>query len=534
MQRTKKIIIILAGIIAGCTGLSFGTSRSTGIGFRGTLYKPNHSNGGIIIRADGPGSSATVSTPGGGGHLYFFSRLTGNWYLEASIGGMGEAEIIASYEDETIVKSSGLVPFLFGLRMDILPLRFANAFQPYLEAGPGYYMVQESNVQTEFASSNITADLQSRFGGYFGGGVNIELRDWVAFNMDAKYHQVQKIDNDDRSGSEFGFGFCFMWGRKQEIFRVVESKIIVQNIYPTYYQFYNTYPIAIVTIQNQMSYPIEVNIISEIPGISERAEESGFKRIPAHQEEDVPVYALFGEKLLRTVNRAPATLDLKIEARAGTMLTKTMSSPLVIHSRNSWDGDTRKLSYFVTTENPLVRSLAKESAIEDSADQSGRAKNLIIAQRIFDAIRKRNLRYLSDPNIPFYKDDRVQFAETTWETGTGDCDDLAVLYASLLGSVGIKTAFVDVADPEKKTAHVYLLVDMDVPPEQGYLISSNSKRYIVRKSVSGKTSCWIPVETTCVNQDFEDAWKTGATQYIQQAEMRNGLADGWVKIFDVE
>jgi outer membrane protein W len=528
----KTLWILLIGL--GCAVQLPATSRSTGIGFRGSLFRPDHSNGGILIHANGPESSAVISAPGGGAHLYFFSRMTGNWYLETSIGALGEAEITAADGDETHVKSTGMVPFLFGVRVDILPLRVANVFQPYVGGGPGYYMIQESDVQTGLVSSTISANIESRFGGYFGGGVNIEIQDWLAFNLDGKYHRVQKREGDDRSGAEFGFGLCFMWGRKRELFRIVESKIIAQNIYPAYYQIYNTIPIAYITIRSEVSYPIEVNLKSEIPGISERMDESGFIRVEAREEKDLPVYAIFGQKLLSTDSREPATLDIKIEARAGTMLTKTVSTPIVVHSRNAWDGDARRLSFFVTPEESGIRDLARETVMRDSTNNPDEVGHLNSARRLFDLMRERNLRYLGDPNVPFYRDDRVQFAKTTLETGTGDCDDLAVLYASLLESIGIRTAFVDVKDPEKQTAHVYLLVDLDIPGDQGHRVSDNPKRYVVRESSPDQTSCWIPVETTCVDQDFENAWQTGATQYLQEAELRNGLIEGWVKIFDVE
>lgn len=529
---TFSLWIFLTGL--GCVPSLNGTTRSTGVGFRGTFFRPDHGNGGILIHANGPEAAATVSAPGGGAHLYFFSRMIGNWYLEASIGAMAEAEVTAISGDETHVKTSGLIPFLFGLRVDILPLRAANAFQPYIAGGPGYYMIQESDVQTETVSSTVIADIESRFGGYIGGGANIEIQDWMALNLDAKYHLVQQREGDNRNGSEFGFGLCFMWGRKRELFRIVRSMILVENLYPAYYQFYNSYPIASVTVKNQVSHPIEVNIKSEIRGITERREESGFTRLEANEEKDLPVYAIFGRRLLLTESREPATLDIQIEARAGAVLTKTMSTPIVVHSRNSWDGDTRKLSFFVTPDEPGIRGLARTAVLEDSAGNPHQTDHLAAARRIFNVLVERNLRYLSDPNIPFYRDDRVQSPGTTLESGSGDCDDLAVLYASLLGSIGIRTAFVDVQDPEKQTAHVYLLVDTEIPPDQGRRISSNPKRYVVRESGTDRASCWLPVETTCVAQDFETAWRTGAAQYFEEVEIRNGLLDGWVKIFDVE
>ena len=117
---------------------------------------------------------------------------------------------------------------------------------------------------------------------------------------------------------------------------------------------------------------------------------------------------------------------------------------------------------------------------------------------------------------------------------TGDCDDLVVLYSSLLESVGIKTAFVDVQDPEKEVAHVYLMFDTGVTPEQSGLISSNEKRFVIREKASGKRTVWIPVEATFLEEGFEAAWKTGALRYLQEGLLRNGLSEDWVRIIDIQ
>jgi len=141
--------------------------------------------------------------------------------------------------------------------------------------------------------------------------------------------------------------------------------------------------------------------------------------------------------------------------------------------------------------------------------------------------------YRSDPNILFYQDDRVQYAMETIDQKGGDCDDLVILYASLLESLGIHTAFVEIRDPEKTIAHLYLLFATGLTAEQGHLISSNEKRFVLRDKLSGQKEIWIPVETTLIEKGFEEAWKMGATEYLKDAIIRNGLEQGWVKVIDV-
>jgi hypothetical protein len=73
-----------------------------------------------------------------------------------------------------------------------------------------------------------------------------------------------------------------------------------------------------------------------------------------------------------------------------------------------------------------------------------------------------------------------------------------------------------------------------VPQSQGELVSSNEKRYVIREDARGSGTIWVPVETTLVAGGFDEAWKTGALEYLQDGVVRQGLAENWVKIIDVE
>ena len=276
-----------------------------------------------------------------------------------------------------------------------------------------------------------------------------------------------------------------------------------------------------------------MNVKSQIKRFTGRQKESGFIEIAKGETEDIPIHVFLGPELLDISTRESAALDLVVEARAGVKLKKTISANLMLHSRNAWDGQINKLSYFVTPESDsmqVIRHKISEQVPDTLPDYEVK---MAFARKTFDCMVDRSIRYQSDPNIPFYQDDRVQFADNTLSLGTGDCDDLVVLYASMLESLGIQTAFVDVRDPEKSMAHVYLMFDTGISPENGNLISNNEKRYVIRER-RGKSTIWIPVETTQVHQSFDDAWKQGALEYLNEGVLRDGLVQGWMSIVDVE
>ena len=498
--------------------------RSSGFGFRTSFWKPKQN----ITQIDVGTFPVSVSVGSGqGGHLYYYTRLKENWYLETTFGSTGtivftKTGLLGTYNEEISV-----IPLLFGARNDWLSLKYGSIFQPYYSFGGGMHWINLTKNST-LQGVDISSDTDAQFGIYVGSGLNVLLSSRFALNADLKYHLLEFNANKGFSGFEYGFGVTYMWGDNPEIFRVEEIKVIVQNIYPSYYQFYNTYPLALVKIKNMVSYPIEVNLITDINGFSERSQESGFKRINPGQSEDIPVYAIFGKNILYTSQREEAILDMKLEARAGATQSKRLSVNVTVHSRNAWNGEIDRLKYFLTPDDDEIIQYSRKILENYPKIADTELKNYQIAQVIFNTLSDSGLHYLNDPNIPYYEDDYVQYAVETKEKGTGDCDDLVILYGSLLESVGIKTAFVEVKDPEKDIAHLYLVFDSGIAATQGHLISTNEKLYIIRKN-----SIWIPVETTLIRKGFKEAWKSGALNYLQDGILRKGLTEEWFKIIDI-
>lgn len=526
-------IVLLFFVITGGSLLGQGLPRSTGIGIRGGMWV---GQGGTSSTGTSLGdlSVAVETNIGGSGYIYFFSRLTGNWFLEASFGGIGTASSIENSLTGNKIEGNAVVPALLGCRFDFLPAQVGRTMHPYLSLGGGSYWIIDSTIETGL-STRVAAESDFEIGVYTGVGMHITLASWFALNFDTKYHFVGFDPGGAYSGFEFGMGFAFMWGRKRQIFRIEEIKVIVEDIYPAYHSFYNTYPIALVAIKNTVDYPIEVNIKSEIQGYSERPQESGFIRIEGGEQKDIPVRALFGSKLLSASQREPAVIDLEVEARAGIVHTTQVSAHVMIHNRNAWNGEIDKLGFFVTPDAEEILAFHRTLTASDtvSTEMGGRLRNINVARAVLQRLRQLDIRYQTDPNILFYQDDRVQFANETLDIRAGDCDDLVVLLSSLFEGAGIKTAFVDVQNPEKEVAHVYLLMDTGLTPDQGHLVSSNEKRYLIREQRGGKRTIWIPVESTLLGSGFDEAWQSGAMQYLQEGVIQNGLTQGWVKIIDV-
>lgn len=127
-----------------------------------------------------------------------------------------------------------------------------------------------------------------------------------------------------------------------------------------------------------------------------------------------------------------STFPLKIYGKNALPLTDTSklaSADASVLSQSFY-------SYYIDPHDPNVRSIAASATM-------GTGDDLDKAKRIFDALGQYGVYYVSDPNDPLGTGiDYIQTPSETLSLKGGDCDDLAVLYASALESVGVDTSLV--------------------------------------------------------------------------------------------
>ena len=145
--------------------------------------------------------------------------------------------------------------------------------------------------------------------------------------------------------------------------------------------------------------------------------------------------------------------------------------------------------------------------------------NMGKAAVLFDAMGVYRISYQADQKTPFanVSDDRTIFDTVQYpselldkpegvDTKIGDCDDLTVLYASMLENLSIDTAFLEANDPGK--GHIYLMFDSGVPRDrtEDHFVSD-------AEFVEWEGRIWIPIETTMFGFTFNDAWRNGVAEY---------------------
>jgi hypothetical protein len=533
MKKRLSFQFIIAFFICSISNLvAQGMPRSTGLGLRisywNILKKPT------VVQTNDNTGQVNVEVGGAGAYLCFISRAYQNLFFEFQLGAIGGVTVNSNeFNQDNDVYVESIIPILFGLRYDFLSSRLTGSIHPYFSLGAGpYWLNKVKTIQQSGGEQKTEVKNDFLYGGYLAVGTNILISSWFALSFDLRYQFVEFQYDQGYSGPEFITGFNFMWGKMKEIFEITGIKLIIKDIYPAYHQFYSIYPVALVSVKNKSAQPMDVRVISKIGGLKNRPVEGEFYQVKRGETFDIPVKVMLGESYHLLTRENTVSLDFQIEIKSTTTLKKDIALPIIIHSPNAWNGDIDKLRYFITPENSLVRQYSRENILK-AIENKDNISNLDRARIIFNKLKADNIQYLSDPNIPFYKNDRVQYAQETLHSKSGDCDDLVILYSSLLESVGIKTAFIEVKDPLKEIAHVYLIFDSGLTIHQCNLVSSNEKKFIVRGEVPDQKKIWIPVETTLIAKGFEEAWNAGALSYLQEAILRNGISENWVKIIDV-
>jgi tetratricopeptide (TPR) repeat protein len=286
------------------------------------------------------------------------------------------------------------------------------------------------------------------------------------------------------------------------------------RLFPVFYQYYNDSPLGSVTITNGEREPITdvkvsllVNQYMDAPKVS-----ATIDRMAPGESVEVPILGLFRDSILSVTEVTSVASELIVEYEVDDeLLTADRADTLTVLNRNSmtWDDD-RKAAAFVTANDPTVQRFARN--ITSSVRSEGTTavnEQLRTAMALFHALKLHGMDYVIDPDssyIELSEDsnqvDYLQFPQQSLDFRTGDCDDLSILYSSLLESVGIRTAFVTIP------GHIFMAFAMNMDEREARLTYRRPEDLIFYDN-----EAWVPVEITMVREDFLSAWDTGAKQW---------------------
>lgn len=351
-------------------------------------------------------------------------------------------------------------------------------------------------------------------------GVTFDLSPGFALSLGSTYSYHLGWDAANAAYTDLYQGVNVWAGT---IFRVQpqsgRQKLLVETVkteplFPVFFGHYQNTPFGRVLVQNHENSSItNVDVYFFISEYMEQPVLTAtYPSLQRNQSVEAPLTALFTSRLLNITESTKVSSEVRIEySYLGKRFTYTQPLTLTVLDRNSmtWDDD-RKAASFVTPRDPTVLIFSKNTAglVRDQGNNPLNL-NFRIAMGLFEALRLYGLNYVIDPQSSFIEAsqdqfflDYLQFPSQTLVYRAGDCDDMSILYAALLESVGIETAFITIP------GHIFMAFSLGTSEAETRRNFSSADNFIY---IDDKA--WVPIEITLVQDGFMKALSTGIKQW---------------------
>jgi len=299
--------------------------------------------------------------------------------------------------------------------------------------------------------------------------------------------------------------------------------LAIDGVFPALYHYYAGHSLGTMTLQNTGANTItDLSVQLNVPGLMKAATDAAApKALGVGQSVDVSIRAVFDPSVLDRNQGGTVSAEISIQySESGKSYADTIRRPIGLLNRNAmrWTDDL-KVGAFMSTDDPaLLRWTGQIMGMGDDLATNVLTRNLFSAVRMFEAMKASGLRYVVDPASPFESVSRdstaiafLKFPLETLDTKAGQCDDLSVLFNSLLESVGVPTAYITTP------GHIFAAFDLGMSPEMASKAFPKAEDLIIRDGV-----VWVPVETTMVEDGFTKAWQTAAVEWREATN--NGTA----------
>lgn len=297
----------------------------------------------------------------------------------------------------------------------------------------------------------------------------------------------------------------------------LRTATVMKSMYP----YYQRKEFADVILKNAAQEPVDATVSIYVPNLMDTPYEERVS-LPPQTIKSYPFKVTFSDTLLLASsagfdNTVQPAVKVSYSQDNVQKQKEEKMRPVFIAGKNKmqWQ-DTRMAGAFVTIDDAAVERFARGMVATYGKllrERFGNS-NISKAMLLFDAIGTYGIRYQIDKSTPWAAVagdstafDTIQYPGELFTSKIGDCDDLTVMFASLLGNLGIDTAFLEANDPG--FPHIYLMFD------SGIDLNSVADHFLdPSEYVIWREKVWIPVETTMFTAfSFIDAWRRGREEY---------------------
>lgn len=291
-------------------------------------------------------------------------------------------------------------------------------------------------------------------------------------------------------------------------------------IFPVLYSRYNENPFGTIEIFNEEDASIknvQVSFYQEEYMNSPKLYKT-IEKIPVGGSEVLDLTAFFNENILSLIEPVRKNSELHVSYSLINE-RREVSVPLEVSFLNrnnlSWEDD-RRAAVFVSPNDSEVKSYVKDirRIVRDKINPN-KNQNLQMAMALFESLSIFGLNYVIDPassytaNVGTTSVDFLQFPYQTLNYRGGDCDDLSILYTSLLEACGIEGAFITVP------GHIYTGICVgQIDDERAF----EEEPVLVGSQVFYEGKIWQPLEITMLKDGFDRAMAFGVEEWKKYAD----------------
>ncbi|MDR1933226.1 MAG: hypothetical protein LBQ57_10450 [Spirochaetales bacterium] len=291
----------------------------------------------------------------------------------------------------------------------------------------------------------------------------------------------------------------------------VQSRLDQQDpVFPVFLGLYKQNPIGALHITNTESAEIR-NVTVSFRAGNYTASQFICGTIPTLEKRrsaELPLYADFSALLFNFSENGRISGELSIRYEILGAVKEAVQNVVVsIYNRNSfrWN-DPSALAVFVSPTAPEVLDFSKYIiGLARNNLRTGLNQNMQFAIHLFEGLRVGGIRASGDdqtPYISYHKDaslvDYIQFPFQTLAYGSGDMDDLGLLYAAALESAGIKTALIPLEDD------FLVAFSLGISESGAAALFTNMDNVLVLDD-----EVWLPVSFASFREGFVNCWYAG-------------------------
>ena len=464
-----------------------------------------------------PLSDQDVFGLGGGGTLLLNVDLFGFLAPYADLKITAVAPPSSSVDSSLVLFSGGTGLSVFGYP---LPRLKVSAF-----AGGGFYI----------GSFRTTADTVMTGNLFYRAGVEAGYRLSPGMTLAGSLAYTDYRTEFDSFYRGMGISFVADLGLKS---KYAEGRTVLDSaeslpVFPIRAQDYQKQTFGTVRVRNGES--------AEIRNLEIWFSSEGYTSAPIlcaslpylgrNETTEAPLLAAFSEQVMGITENVRVNGEIRMSYELlGEKRSSRAEVTVSILNRNAltWE-DPRILSAFVSPNDPAVLDMSKFLAgVVRSLSRPELDSNLQYAMGIFEGLRLAGIAWSADPQTPYAgmhgnpgDTDYVQYPHQTLAYRGGDSDDIAVLYASALESVGVPAALLPMDD------EVIALFKMSSTAQATRSMFSSPEDFLFLGD-----DVWVPLKVSVLREGFLQAWSEGAAVLAEAGNGTEGITERFYRISD--